>query len=66
MSPAPALAAPSKAVERYLSRIEAHLARLAQGHDPFGHLFGIERLARGAKAEWWEAQRHAARERSAP
>ncbi|MHB8397914.1 MAG: hypothetical protein ACYDCI_03165 [Candidatus Limnocylindrales bacterium] len=50
-------AARSEAVERYLSRIETHLVRLAEGHDPLGHLFGIERLARGARAEWWEAQR---------
>lgn len=47
----------SEAVERYLSRVEAHLGRLAQGHDPWGHLLAIERLARGARAEWWEAQR---------
>lgn len=58
MSGAHAPAAPSVAVERYLSRIEAHLARLAQGHDPMGHLFGIERLARSARAEWWWAERH--------
>jgi hypothetical protein len=57
MSDVHAPAAPNEAVERYLSRIEAHLARLAQGHDPMGHLFGIERLARGARAEWWQAQR---------
>jgi hypothetical protein len=38
-------------VERYVVRIDAHLLRLAQGHDPMGHLFGIERLARGARAE---------------
>ena len=36
----------------YVARIEAHLARLAQGHDPLGHLFGIERLARAARTEW--------------
>ena len=42
-------------------RIEAHLARLAQGHDPLGHLFAIERLARAARAEWWEAGRRAER-----
>ena len=40
---------------RYVIRIEAHLAQLARGHDPMGHLFGIERLARSAKAEWWGA-----------
>ena len=42
-------------VDRYVIRIEAHLAQLARGHDPMGHLFGIERLARSAKAEWWGA-----------
>jgi hypothetical protein len=43
--------------EHYVARIEAHLVRLADGHDPMGHLFAIERLARVARAEWWEAQR---------
>jgi hypothetical protein len=46
--------------EAYLVRIKAHLACLATGHDPLGHLFGIERLARAARAEWWvkdQAQR---------
>lgn len=57
MSGTQAPAASSDAVERYLSRIEAHLVRLAQGHDPMGHLFAIERLARVARAESWEAQR---------
>jgi hypothetical protein len=32
--------------------IGAHLERLAQGHDPYGHLLAIERLARAARAEW--------------
>jgi hypothetical protein len=50
-------------VERYLSRIERHLVRLAEGHDPLGHLFGIERLARSARAEWWEAHREHEQER---
>jgi hypothetical protein len=45
--------------DAYMARIEAHLARLAQGHDPLGHLFAIERLARAARAEWWEAGREA-------
>jgi hypothetical protein len=44
-------------VARYVIRIEAHLVRLAEGHDPMGHLFGIERLARGARAEWWARHR---------
>jgi hypothetical protein len=43
----------------YVARIEAHLGRLDQGHDPLGHLFAIERLARAARAEWWEAGREA-------
>lgn len=43
-------------VRRYVVTIEAHLVRIAAGHDPMGHLFGIERLARGARAEWWESR----------
>jgi hypothetical protein len=53
----------SQAVERYISRIEAHLVRFAEGHDPLGHLFGIERLARGARSEWREILHEAERER---
>ena len=52
--------------ERDVARIEAHLARLARGHDPMGHLFAIERLARGARAEWWAEQRSLDRERRGP
>ena len=52
--------------ELYVARIEAHLARLAQGHDPMGHLFAVERLARGARAEWWAGQRGPDRERCGP
>jgi hypothetical protein len=37
--------------QRTAERIEAHLARLAVGHDPLGHLFAIERLARATRAE---------------
>ena len=47
-------------VEDYVARIEVHLVRLAQGHDPFGHLFAIERLARSARADWCAVQRQAA------
>jgi hypothetical protein len=50
--------------ERYVARIEAHLTRVSQGHDPFGHLFAIERLARAARAEWWTTERQAERERN--
>lgn len=49
--------------ERYVAWIEGHLGRMAQGHDPMGHLFAIERLARSARSEWWEAHREGARER---
>lgn len=62
MSAAHAPAAP-EVVERYVVGIEAHLVRLAQGHNPMGHLFGIERLARGARAEWREAQRQSGQRR---
>ncbi len=65
MSGTHAQALPSDAVERYLSRIEAHV-RLREGHDPMGHLFGIERLARAARAEWREAQRRLEQERLRP
>jgi hypothetical protein len=41
----------------YVARIEVHLARLAQGHDPLGHLLGMERLARAARAELTELER---------
>jgi hypothetical protein len=66
MNGAHAPAAPSAVVERYVARIEDHLVRLAAGHDPMGHLFAIERLARVARAEWWEAQRRPGRERRGP
>ena len=66
MSGTHAPAAPSKVIERYVSRIEAHLVRLADGHDPMGHLFGIERLARAARAEWREEQRRVELERPGP
>lgn len=63
MSGAQAPTASSDAVECYVSRIEIHLVRLAQGHDPMGHLFAIERIARAARAERWVDQRRPARER---
>ena len=66
MSNLPTPASPSHVVEQYLCRIEAHLVRLAEGHDPTGHLFGIERLARGARAEWSEAQRQTEHGRHRP
>jgi hypothetical protein len=49
----------AEAVETYRARIERHLVRLAQGHDPWGHLFAIERLARAARAESYAARRPA-------
>jgi len=52
--------------ERYVARIEAHLVRLRDGHDPMGHLFAIERLARVARAEWRAEQRSLDRERRWP
>jgi hypothetical protein len=66
MSDLQAPVARDELAERYVARIEAHLARLAQGHDPMGHLFAIERLARGARAEWWAEQRSLDRERRGP
>jgi hypothetical protein len=66
MNAAHAPVVPTDAVERYLSRIEAHLVRLRDGHDPMGHLFGIERLARGARAEWWEDHRRSEHWRHRP
>lgn len=48
---------PGEPIVDLTARIEFHLERLAAGHDPFGHLFAIERLARAARAEWWEEQR---------
>jgi len=58
MSATHAPVAHSELAVLYVARIEAHLARVAQGHDPLGHLFAIERLARAARAEWWD-QEHA-------
>jgi hypothetical protein len=57
MNGAPSPAARLELAERYVARIAAHLVRFADGHDPMGHLYAIERLARVARIEWWEAQR---------
>jgi hypothetical protein len=46
-----------EAITCYSARIETHLGRLADGHDPPGHLFAIERLARAGRGEWLE-ERH--------
>jgi hypothetical protein len=59
MSATHAPIAHSELAALYVARIEAHLVRLAHWHDPLGHLFAIERLARAARAEWWEAERAA-------
>ena len=64
MRATPALVARSEPAEFYLVRIKVHLACLAKGHDPLGHLFGIERLARAARTEWWVAERDAERARN--
>lgn len=52
-----ALGAPPSTPEGHLARIERHLARVAEGHDPLGHLFAIERLARAERAERLDALR---------
>ena len=57
MSASHAPIAQSQLAEVYVARIEAHLDRLATGHDPFGHLYAIERLARAARAEWSVVER---------
>jgi hypothetical protein len=49
--------ADDEVARRYAARIESHRDRLRRGHDPMGHLFAIERLARAARAEWWAARR---------
>jgi hypothetical protein len=64
MSASHAPVAHCELAEAYVAKIEVHLARFAHGHDPLGHLFGIERLARAARAEWWEAEREAERARN--
>jgi hypothetical protein len=64
VTPSHAPIAPADTVERYLARIEAHLVRLAQGQDPFGHLLAVERLARAARADWCEAERQSSSWRS--
>jgi hypothetical protein len=63
MNGAHAPVAGSELAQVYVATIEAHLARLARGHDPLGHLFSVERLARAARAEWWASQREAGRGR---
>lgn len=57
MSGAHASIARCERSEAYVARISVHLDRLTQGHDPFGHLFAIERLARAARAEWLALER---------
>jgi hypothetical protein len=51
MNPSPSGKVRDDAVERCLALIAAHLERLAQGRDPMGRLFAIERLARAARAD---------------
>ena len=61
MSAANAPVAPSHVTDVYVARIEAHLVRLTHGHDPLGHLFAIERLARAARAELRAVERQTGR-----
>lgn len=65
MTPLPAPAVRTDLAKGYVARIEVHLAKLAQGHDPLGHLFGIECLARAARAEWWAVLHETPHERPA-
>jgi hypothetical protein len=65
VSSARAAAARSQAAEQYVARIEVHLVRLADGHDPLGHLFAVERLARAARSEA-RAMRRSEREGRTP
>ena len=44
-------------------RVRAHLVGLERGHDPLGHLFAIERLARAARAELLQSRRDGEPER---
>jgi hypothetical protein len=46
--------------EAQLERIDAHMRRISDGHDPRGHLLAIERLARSIRAEWVVEARGAA------
>lgn len=66
MSRVRATAERSMVAERYANRIELHLGRLAGGHDPLGHLFAVERLARAARAERREPGRGTEHERNKP
>ena len=61
-----AQAVQGEAVRQYIRRIDAHLARLAAGHDPLGHFFGIERLARAARSETHVLKASGHSERGAP
>ncbi len=56
----------TRVVEACVARIEAHLVRLAQGHDPWGHLFAIERVARSGRAEWRAVEHGQEREGQRP
>jgi hypothetical protein len=66
MRTAMASASALEVTDQYRARIEVHLVRLAEGHDPAGHLLGIERLARAARAEWWAARHEAIDRRGRP
>jgi hypothetical protein len=56
--------APAPAIETRLLAIEEHLTRIAAGHDPRGHLFAVERLARATRSDWAAIARVSLRERA--
>jgi len=54
---------PPSLVEAYCARMSDHLEAVAMGLDPWRHLLSIERIARAARAEFWETRRHDERQR---
>ncbi len=50
MNPTPVIH--NSSFERWRTQVSHHLERLGSGHDPWGHMFAIERLARARRAEW--------------
>jgi hypothetical protein len=54
---------PPALVEAYCGRMSDHLEALGMGLDPWRHLLSIERIARAARAEFWEIRRADERQR---